>query len=36
MFKNDSKVPVSQLIKELKNNKPDKIDSQAVRDLKGL
>ena len=26
MFKNDSKVPVSQLIKELTNNKPDKID----------
>ena len=36
MFKNDSKVPVSQLIKELTNNKPDKIDSQAVRDLKGF
>ena len=36
MFKNDSKVPVSQLIKELINNKPDKIDSQAVRDLKGF
>ena len=36
MFKNESKIPVSELIKELKNNKPDKIDSQAVRDLKGF
>ena len=36
MFKNNSKVPVGQLIKELVNNKPDKIDSQAVRDLKGF
>ena len=36
MFNNDSKVAVSVLIKELKNNKPDKIDSQAVRDLKGF
>ena len=36
MFKNDSKVPVSELIKELKNNKPDKIDSQSVRNLKGF
>ena len=36
LFKNESKVPVSELIKELKNNKPDKIDSQAVRDLKGF
>ena len=36
MFKNDFKVPVSELMKELKNNKPDKIDSQAVRDLKGF
>ena len=36
LFKNESKVPVSELIKELKNNKPDKIDSQAVRNLKGF
>ena len=36
LFKNESKVPVSELIMELKNNKPDKIDSQAVRNLKGF
>ncbi|MEK9756292.1 MAG: glucosamine-6-phosphate deaminase [Bacteroidota bacterium] len=36
MFPNDSKQSISSLIKELKNNKPDKIDSQAVRNLKGF
>ena len=36
MFPNDSKQSISSLIKELKNNKPDKIDSNAVRDLKGF
>jgi len=36
MFPNDSKQSISSLIKELKNNKPDKIDSNAIRDLKGF